>query len=114
MPESIEKLYYSIGEVSEMTGLKQYVLRYWETEFDFLQPLKNRSGNRTYTKEDIEKVLIVKKLLYDEKFTIEGAKLKLKEITGKSKDYTGDVRMLITEIKKDLHFALNLLKPEKP
>ena len=70
----IKKLYYSIGEVSKMTDLKQYVLRYWETEFKQLKPPKNRSGNRTYRKKDIDTIFAIKTLLYDKKFTIDGAR----------------------------------------
>ena len=71
---SIKKLYYSIGEVSKTTGLKQYVLRYWETEFKQLNPTKNKAGNRTYRQKDIDLIFEIKNLLYDEKFTIEGAR----------------------------------------
>ena len=71
---SIKKLYYSIGEVSKTTGLKQYVLRYWETEFKQLKPTKNKAGNRTYRQKDIDLIFEIKNLLYDEKFTIEGAR----------------------------------------
>ncbi len=71
---SIRKLYYSISEVSKMTGLEQYVLRYWETEFDQLKPAKNRAGNRIYTSKDIKLILYIKKLLREERYTIEGAK----------------------------------------
>ena len=70
----VKKLYYSIGEVSNQTGLKAYVLRYWETEFNQLNPSKNRAGNRTYRQKDIDVVIKIKNLLYDKKFTIEGAK----------------------------------------
>ena len=70
----VKKLYYSIGEVSEITGLKSYVLRYWETEFTNLSPGKNRAGNRVYTEENINTILEIKRLLYDERFTIEGAR----------------------------------------
>lgn len=73
----IKKLYYSIGEVCELTGLKSYVLRYWETEFRGLKPPKNRAGNRTYRKKDIDLIQEIKSLLYDEKFTIEGARNQL-------------------------------------
>lgn len=62
-----------------MTELKQYVLRYWENEFDLLKPSKNRSGNRIYTKDDVDNIFLIKKLLYEEKYTIEGAKKKLAE-----------------------------------
>lgn len=80
MGRSIKKLYYSIGEVSETTGLKQYVLRYWESEFPSLAPSKNRAGNRVYREKDIVLIQYIKHLLYDKKFTIEGAKQKLKSI----------------------------------
>ncbi|MBU0529498.1 MerR family transcriptional regulator [bacterium] len=73
----IKKLYYSIGEVCKLTGLKSYVLRYWETEFRELRPPKNRAGNRTYRKKDIDTIIKIKELLYDKKFTIEGARNQL-------------------------------------
>ncbi|MEA1881411.1 MAG: MerR family transcriptional regulator [Candidatus Marinimicrobia bacterium] len=73
-PQSIKKLYYSIGEVSSITELKQYVLRYWETEFKQLSPSKNKAGNRTYRQKDIELILRIKDLLYSQKFTIDGAR----------------------------------------
>ena len=73
----IKKLYYSIGEISKMTDLKQYVLRYWETEFKQLKPPKNRSGNRTYRQKDIDTIFTIKTLLYDKKFTIDGARKQL-------------------------------------
>ena len=74
MKSDIKKLYYSIGEVSEIVGLKSYVLRYWETEFKQLSPPKNRAGNRTYRQKDIDLILKIKDLLYGSKFTIEGAR----------------------------------------
>lgn len=74
----IKKLYYSISEVSKITDLEQYVLRYWESEFEQLKPAKNRAGNRIYTNRDIKLILYIKKLLRDERYTIEGAKQVLK------------------------------------
>ncbi len=71
---SMKKLYYSISEVSRICDLEQYVLRYWETEFEQLNPAKNSSGNRIYTNKDIKMILLIKKLLKEEKYTIEGAK----------------------------------------
>lgn len=71
---SIKKLYYSISEVSKITGIEQYVLRYWESEFEQLKPQKNRAGNRIYTNKDIQLILHIKNLLRERKFTIEGAK----------------------------------------
>ena len=72
--KDIKKLYYSISEVSSITGLKQYVLRYWETEFTQLKPSKNRAGNRIYRSYDIDVIIGIKSLLYDRKYTIKGAK----------------------------------------
>ena len=72
------KLYYSISEVSQLTGLKQHVLRYWETEFSALQPKKNRAGNRAYRIRDIKLIFMIKHFLYNEKYTIEGAREKMK------------------------------------
>ena len=80
----IKKLYYSISEVSTITGLEQYVLRYWESEFPQLKPAKNRAGNRIYTNKDIKLILYIKKLLRDERYTIEGAKKVLEEYVPES------------------------------
>ncbi len=81
MPEpEIPKLYYSIGEVSEMTALDAHVLRYWETEFRELSPRKNRGGKRLYRDSDIKLLLQIKDLLYERRFTIEGARKSLKEL----------------------------------
>ena len=76
------KMYYTIGEVSDLTGVKPHVLRYWETEFPSLRPKKNRAGNRSYRPRDIKSVLAIRDLLYKEKFTINGARKKLQENLG--------------------------------
>ena len=75
-----KKVYYSIGEVCDLTGLKPHVLRYWETQFDVLNPTKNRAGNRVYRSKEIEIILLVKHLLYEKKYTIEGANNRLVEM----------------------------------
>ena len=75
-----KKAYYSIGEVCDITGLKPHVLRYWESQFEVLSPIKNRAGNRVYRPKDIELVLLVRNLLYEEKYTIEGARQRLLEM----------------------------------
>ena len=77
-PEPVQE-FFSIGEVCELTELKPHVLRYWESQFRFLSPAKNRSGNRVYSRREIELVLLVKHLLYEEKYTIDGARQKLDE-----------------------------------
>jgi DNA-binding transcriptional MerR regulator len=71
--------FFSIGEVCELTELKPHVLRYWESQFRFLNPAKNRSGNRVYQRREIELIVLVKHLLYTEKYTIEGARQKVDE-----------------------------------
>lgn len=77
-----EKLFFKIGEVAEVAGVKTSVLRFWESEFPFLKPVKSSSGQRLYSKNEVDLVLQVKHLLYDEKFTIEGVK---KRISAKGK-----------------------------
>jgi DNA-binding transcriptional MerR regulator len=74
------KEYYAIGDVCDLTGLRPHVLRYWESQFDVLRPTKNRAGNRVFRLKDIELILLVKRLLYHEKYTIEGARQKLEEM----------------------------------
>ena len=93
---SIKKLYYSIGEVSKITDLKQYVLRYWETEFKQLNPNKNKAGNRTYRQKDIDTILEIKNLLYKEKFTIEGARKILSQPSKEVKVVTKTEKKVIT------------------
>lgn len=72
-----EKIYFKIGEVCDLVGVQAHVLRYWETEFPMLSPQKNRSGQRSYRRKDVEVSLRIKELLYDEMFTIAGARKKL-------------------------------------
>jgi DNA-binding transcriptional MerR regulator len=81
---TLERDFYRIGEVSRLTDLKPFVLRYWETEFSMLEPVKSPSGHRLYRQEDVEIVLRIKRLLYDEGFTIAGARRHLREHNGAS------------------------------
>src|ERR1700683_4801856 len=89
-PEIPDKLYFRIGEVSRLAGIKPYVLRFWETEFSSLGPKKSGKGHRLYRRKDVELVLEIKRLLYDKRYTIEGARKFLesraREATGKSSD----------------------------
>ena len=81
-----EKLFFKIGEVCDITGIQAHVLRYWESEFPMLAPQKNRAGQRTYRKRDVEMVLRIKELLYEDQYTIAGAKKRLtNDIRGASK-----------------------------
>src|SRR5579859_3236403 len=73
-PEIPDKLYFRIGEVSRLAGIKPYVLRFWETEFSSLGPKKSGKGHRLYRRKDVEMVLEIKRLLYDKRYTIEGAR----------------------------------------
>ena len=120
-PKQIKKLYYSIGEVSKMTELKAYVLRYWETEFKQLKPPKNRAGNRTYRQWDIDLILYIKDLLYTKKFTIEGARHQLAtEKDSKKEDVAAWVESVqqaaparketLLKIKQELETLLEILR----
>ena len=105
MKTDIKKLYYSIGEVSEIVKLKSYVLRYWETEFKQLSPPKNRAGNRTYRQKDIDIILEIKDLLYNKKFTIEGARTligskNISNDTSYQKDYLMKIKLELQKIKR--------------
>lgn len=74
-----DKLYFRIGEVSDLVGVKPYVLRYWESEFQDIHPTKSKSGQRLYRRRDVEVLIAIKSLLYEERFTINGARKRLKE-----------------------------------
>jgi len=91
-----EKIYFKIGEVSEIVGVEPYVLRYWETEFELLKPSKAPSKHRLYKKRDVELLLEIKRLLYTEGFTIEGARKKLKEA---KKEEKNQLKLPLTEQK---------------
>ena len=113
----VKKLYYAIGEVSELTKLKAYVLRYWETEFSQLRPPKNRAGNRTYRQKDIDIILKIKDLLYNQKFTIDGARKMLSgkdngtQSSGITKDnYTEKQQVVIRKIREDLEAILKVIQ----
>ena len=113
----IKKLYYSISEVSKITGLKQYVLRYWETEFTQLRPPKNRAGNRTYRQKDIEIIHKIKELLYKKKFTIDGARQQMEpgsisdrlEQSSISKKSMGASSEVLEKLKQELQDILRII-----
>ncbi len=113
-----KKAYYSIGEVCDLSGLKPHVLRYWETQFDVLHPTKNRAGNRVYRPKDIELILLVKHLLYERKYTIDGARQKLKEIrkTGDLKEERQDVLEpeVLASMRDELIQLRAILTPSSP
>lgn len=116
MSESIvKKAYYSIGEVCDLTGLKPHVLRYWEAQFDVLRPNKNRAGNRVFRPKDIELILLVKNLLYEQKYTIEGANQKLLEMRKERELESGQQDILEPEfletMKEELQSLVEVLTP---
>jgi DNA-binding transcriptional MerR regulator len=105
-----DKLFYKIGEVAEVAGVRTSVLRFWESEFPFLKPVKSSSGQRLYSKIEVDLILQVKHLLYDEKFTIEGVK---KRITSKGKLVKSEVlleSMVTTDYSEVLKTVRNELK----
>lgn len=106
----MKKLYYSISEVSRITDLEQYVLRYWETEFELLKPAKNSSGNRIYTNKDIKLILLIKKLLKEEKYTIEGAKKILKNYNLTGDDVKEQAPMKMVDVKQGKSGELSLFE----
>ena len=107
--KEIKKLYYSIGDVSEITGLKQYVLRYWETEFNILKPGKNKAGNRIYKDKDIKIIRHIQTLLYEKKFTIKGAQQFLTDYyLNKSNSSTKIVNISSNNINNELLLDLKV------
>lgn len=93
------KIFYKIGEVSRITGLESYVLRFWESEFPILHPKKNSGGQRVYHPEDISLILEIKKMLYDEGLTIEGARKKLKKKNNRTPALNTDLHRIQSELK---------------
>lgn len=110
--------YFAIGDVCELTGLKPHVLRYWESQFRFLHPAKNRSGNRVYQRKDIELIQLVQHLLYVEKYTIDGARA---QVEARRKD--GSLRRtaraalegaVVRDLERELEAVLDLLAGREP
>ena len=110
--------FFSIGDVCELTDLKPHVLRYWESQFRFLNPAKNRSGNRVYQRREVELIMLVKHLLYNEKYTIEGARRQVEQYrrTGSLK---AEARVAlqtetIGELRGALEAVLDVLNGKRP
>lgn len=111
------KEYYSISEVCDLVGLRPHVLRYWETQFPLLNPSKNRSGNRVYQRKEIRLILLVKHLLYEEKYTVEGAKQKLEQLRkgGELQDATRIAldRQTVSLLRSEMKYLMEVLTPPK-
>jgi DNA-binding transcriptional MerR regulator len=121
-PEIPDKLYFRIGEVSRLVGVQPHVLRYWESEFSGIAPKKSGTGHRLYRRKDVELLLEIKQLLYDKRYTIEGARRHL-ETRGKTarrerppkSDHQGDLfgspaPPLLDDVRRELSSILDLLK----
>ena len=106
MSEIPDKPYFKIGEVAQLAGVEPYVLRYWETEFRTIRPEKSRSKQRLYRRKDVEAVMAIKKLLYDEGYRIDGAKRRLRELAasepGEGGEPSASAKQLGGELKKQL------------
>lgn len=119
-PEIPDKLYFRIGEVSRLAGVKPHVLRFWETEFPALNPKKSGSGHRLYRRKDVEVVLEIRKLLYEDRFTIEGARRAIEAWEANQRRYPpppprqGDLfsnpMAALEEIRRELTELVDLLK----
>ena len=116
-PHPIQE-FFSIGEVCQLTDLKPHVLRYWESQFRFLNPAKNRSGNRVYKSREVELIMLVKQLLYTEKFTIDGARQRIDQYRR-----TGELRVsarkafeaeLATEVRATIENVMKILDGRAP
>jgi DNA-binding transcriptional MerR regulator len=119
VPASIhipDKMFFKIGEVSELTGIKSHVLRYWESEFSLIRPQKSNIGQRVYRRRDVEIVLRIKQLLYEDRYTIEGAKkkisqeLKPKKTQQHSSTQKPKLEEIIKQQKQELRRLINILE----
>ena len=121
-PEIPNKLYFRIGEVARLAGIKPYVLRFWESEFNGLGPKKSGTGHRLYRRKDVELVLEIKRLLYEKRFTIEGARKVLESKPKrdstkpppprKQAELFSGTAALFQEVRRELGEILNLLEDE--
>lgn len=110
-----EKLFYKIGEVSRIVGVEPYILRYWESEFSFLKPRRNKSGQRVYVRNDLDLINRIKKMLYEERYTISGVKKKFGEgfmMRGRKTAAVPSAEV-IERVKKELRGILDLLSDRK-
>ena len=116
MDSGTEKLFYSISEVCSLTGLKPHVLRYWETAFPILKPSKNQSGNRIYKQDDIELIKLISTLLYEERYTIDGARQKIEEMSSQNQQMKLELKAatvpaeIIDSISKEIKEIIAILE----
>jgi len=117
-PQLPDRLYFKIGEVARLVGVKPYVLRYWETEFSVVRPGKTRSKHRLYRRKDVETLLEIRRLLYAERYTIEGAKRRLRELRpSAAEDAKADPDTTLARVRdelRDLHRLVSTQEPVPP
>jgi DNA-binding transcriptional MerR regulator len=107
---TLDKLFFKIGEASNLVGVPAYVLRFWEGEFPLLRPKRTERGQRLYRKKDIELLMVIKHLLHEKKFTIQGAKRHLRKRLRETSD-SEDIGQIISDIRNELLEIRNLLAP---
>ena len=106
-----DRMAFKIGPAADLVGVKPYVLRFWETEFEALRPKKSRKGQRAYSRRDVETAMIIKKLLYEDRFSIEGARARLRELRSKIKEERG-VSTQLAEVKSIALTELRMMQVE--
>ncbi len=114
-PPIPDRMYFKIGEVCKITGIKPYVLRYWETEFDLISPEKSKANQRVYQRRDIESVLLIKQLLWSERYSIEGARQKLKELKREQRskrlsETKSEATLKLTKVKQELKDLIRFIR----
>jgi len=114
-----DKLYFKIGEVARITGVKPHVLRYWESEFKVVRPIKSKSNQRLYRKKDVESILMIKNMLYNERYTIAGAKRRLKQTASEGRGRQLDLGLgrqetasFLNQVAGELEELLDLVDEE--
>jgi DNA-binding transcriptional MerR regulator len=116
LPEIPNRLYFRIGDVSQLVGVEPYVLRFWESEFPMLQPKKSKTGHREYKRKDVQLLLEIKRLLYDEGFTIPGARKAIRDQVragrGKKRDSNGQPQLSLLAEPSKLQAGLEKVKKE--
>ena len=114
-PPIPDRMYFKIGEVCKITGIKPYVLRYWETEFDLITPEKSNANQRVYQRRDIENILTIKQLLWGERYSIEGARQKLKDLKREQRfkrlsESKSEANVKLTKIKQELKDLMRFIR----
>lgn len=114
-PPIPDRMYFKIGEVCKIAGIKPYVLRYWETVFDLISPQKSKANQRVYEKKDIENVLLIKRLLWNERYSIAGAKQRIKELKQEHRakrlsEEKSPANLKLDQVKEELKELIRLLR----